>query len=250
MVNIDSHIDMNSFGFIYLINNKINNKKYIGQSIKRIRNRLNEHVRDRNFNKNHPLYNAANKYGWDNFEFSVIDTAQTLDELNNKEIKYIHQYQTTDKNLGYNIESGGKNAIPDIETLNKMSKSHLGRKQTDEWVDKRIAKTGTNEAKKYGRPKTNKEKELLSKNSPKYWLGKNRDDETKRKISETKKKAGLSEKQKENICKKVYKINKITNQIIEYNSTTHAGDCEDVNQSTISRWCKNEKIVNGFLWKY
>ena len=106
-----------------------------------------------------------------------------------------------------------------------MSKSHLGIVQSDKWIDKRVAKAGTEDAKKYGKTKTEEEKLNLSIKSPKYWQGKNRDKITKDKISKTKKENGLSEKQKEIICKKV-------------------------NQSTISRWCSKNKIIDNILWRY
>ncbi len=234
-------------GLIYQIKNKINKKVYIGQTIRS----LNERIKDyKNGFGNNYINNAFNKYGWDNFEFNVIDTAQTIQELNNKEIKYIQEFKSNQKEFGYNIESGGKNAIPDIETLNKMSKSHLGIKQTEEWVNKRIAKAGSYEAKKYGKKKNEYEKKELSKNSPKYWLGKSRSIETKNKISETKIMNGLSKKQKEIICKKVYKINIITNVIETFESTLLASINENVNQSTISRWCKNNIVKNNFKWTY
>lgn len=234
-------------GIIYQIRNKINNKKYIGQTIRSFNNRIEDYKRGAG---NDFINNAFNKYGWDNFEFSIIDTAQTIEELNAKEIRYINEYKTTDKNLGYNIETGGKNAIPNINTLNKMSKSHLGIKQTEDWINKRVAKAGTIEAKKYGKRKTEEEKKHLSKKSPKYWQGKKRNEKTKLKISTTKKERGLSEKQKETLCKKVYKINLTTNKITEYNSTKHASIVENVNQSTISRWCRSNKIIDNHLWKY
>jgi len=240
------------FGFVYVIVNKINNKKYIGQTSRCLTKRIYEYKAALKYNKfyNQHLLNAFNKYGWDSFEFKIIDTAQTIDELNNKEIKYINEYKTTDKEIGYNIESGGKNAIPDIETLNRMSKSHLGIKQTDNWIDKRISKAGTEEAKKYGKAKTEEEKYTLSIKSPKYWQGKQRDDKTKEKISKTKKETGLSSKQKEILCKKVYRVNTITNQILEFESTAHASKIENVNQSTISRWCSKNKIIGDILWRY
>lgn len=239
-------------GFIYMIKNKTNNKVYIGQTIRNINKRIYEYkaaFKYDKFNNNH-LGDSFKKYGWDNFEFSIIDNAQTIEELNLKEIKYIQQYKSNQKEFGYNIELGGKNAIPDTETLERMSRSHIGIKQTDSWVNKRIAAAGTEEAKKYGKTKTNEEKEYLSQFSPKYWLGKSRDEETKRKISERKKELGLSDKQKEVLCKTVYKINLINNNITIYDSTKKASFNESVNQSTISRWCKNEKTINGFLWKY
>ena len=241
---------MNEFGHIYLINNKINNKKYVGQSIN-IKRRITEHIRNANNNDNHPLYHAFNKYGWDNFEFSIIDTASTIQDLNAKEVKYILNYNSTNKEFGYNIESGGKNAIPDVDTLEKMSKSHLGIVQSDKWIDKRVAKAGTEDAKKYGKTKTEEEKLNLSIKSPKYWQGKNRDKITKDKISKTKKENGLSEKQKEIICKKVYLVDLNVNEIIEmFESTAQTANVKKVNQSTISRWCSKNKIIDNILWRY
>jgi len=240
------------YGFIYMIKNTINNKIYIGQTTRNLSKRIWEYksAYNRNIFYNQYLLNSFNKYGWDNFEFSIVDAAINLDELNKKEIKYIQEYKSNQKEFGYNIEQGGNNAIPTTETLEKMSRSHLGIVQNQNWVNKRIAKAGTNEAKKYGKQKTDEEKALLSINSPKHWLGKNRDEETKLKISKTKLKNGLSIKQKEAICKKVFKINLITNKIITYDSTSQASKVEGVNQSTISRWCSKTKIINNIQWKY
>lgn len=247
VVNINTSININTFGFIYNIKNIINNKQYFGQTVN-YKRRLLEHCQSKKINY---LYNAFNKYGLNNFEFSIIDSAITIEELNKKEIYYINKYKTNNRYFGYNIESGGKNAIPSIETLGKMSKSHIGIKQTENWKNKRIAKAYTNEAKKYGKRKTDNEKKELSIKSPRYWLGKTRDINTKTKISDTKRKNGLSDKQKELLCKKVYKINSITNEIIlTYNSTLVASINENVNQSTISRWCKNNKNKNNIIWKY
>ncbi|MFW6246615.1 MAG: GIY-YIG nuclease family protein [bacterium] len=235
-------------GIIYQIKNKINNKKYVGQTIRTLIDRINDYKRGYG---NDYINNAFNKYGWDNFEFTIIDTASTIDELNNKEIYYINKYNSNNKNFGYNIESGGDNKIPTIETIEKMSRSHLGIKQTNEWVNKRIANAGTEEAKKYGRRKTDIEKQELSDKSPKYWLGRERDEKTKEKISRTKKERGLSDKQKNILFKTVYKKNPKTNEILEtFESTSHASTIIGVNQSTISRWCKNNKIIKGFLWTY
>lgn len=239
--------DIQIVGIIYQIRNKTNNKKYIGQTVRSLNDRINDYKKGFG---NEYLNNAFNKYGWENFEFSIIDTASTIDELNNKEIRYISEYKSNQKEFGYNIECGGKNAIPNIETIEKMSKSHIGIKQTDYWINKRIAKAGSVDAKKYGRKKSGDDKKYLSCVSPKYWQGKTRDKITKQKISKTKKENGLSTKQKEIICKKVNKININTNETITYDSTMIASKFEGVHQSTISRWCNNEKSINGYLWKY
>ena len=238
----------NIIGIIYLITNIVNNKKYIGQTTRSLNDRINDYRRGYG---NEYLNNSIQKHGWDNFKFEVIDTAQSIIELNNKEIRYINEYNTCDKNIGYNIAAGGRNSIPTTETLEKMSKSHQGIKQNENWVNKRIAVAGSDDAKKYGKLKTELDKIMLSQNSPKFWLGKSRNEETKKKISQTKLNNGISDKQKEVICKKVYKIDVLTNQIIAiYESTSIASISEKVNQSTISRWCSKNKIIKGILWRY
>lgn len=235
-------------GLIYKITNLINNKIYIGQTIRPLSERIDDYKRGKT---NNYLKNAFSKYGWDNFEFSIIDTAETTQELNLKEINYILKNKSNNKKYGYNIEAGGKNSIPNIETLKKMSQSHSGKKQSFIWIEKRIAKAGSDEAKKYGRKKTEEEKEYLRKNSPKYWSGKTRNEETRRKISETKIKNNLSNKQKESCFKTVYKKDPITYRTLEtFDSTKQASERIGVNQSTISRWCMNKKINKGFLWTY
>lgn len=238
---------------IYKIKNIINGKIYIGQTVRPLKKRICEYKYSlsRDYFYNQYLHNAFKKYGWDNFKFEIIDTAKSVEELNEKEIHYISEYNSNNRKFGYNIETGGKNSLPAQETLNKMSKSHLGIKQSDSWIKKRIALIGSDNAKKYGKTKTDEEKKYLSENSPKFWKGKNRNDKTKQKISETKLKNGLSDKQKEVICKNVYKINPENNEIVDvFESTSIAAKSIGVNQSTVSRWCQKNKTVKGFLWKY
>lgn len=246
MVNIDIPININDIGVIYKIENKLNKKIYIGQTVD-YKRRLWEHCRSE---KKSPLYNAFKKYGFNNFQFSIIDTAITINELNEKEIYYINKHASTNRVFGYNLEYGGHNSIPTEETLEKMSKSHKGIKQSEEWISKRVHKQGSDAAKKYGKSKTDEEKKHLSENAPKFWLGKQRSEETKRKVSETKKSRGMSEKTVTAICKSAYKENTTTGEIIKYQSTTEASIDENVNQSTISRYCKNNKTVGGFRWHY
>jgi len=138
-INILNDITLKEFGHIYLFINKINGKRYIGQSI-RVRDRISEHIQNVINKKNCVLYNAINRYGLENFEFSIIDSANNIIELNNKEIVYINLYKSNNRNFGYNIESGGKNSLASPETKKKLSDQRKGRKQNDGWVNKRNLK--------------------------------------------------------------------------------------------------------------
>ena len=76
-------------GFIiYLVKNIINNKVYIGQTIRTLNNRICTHkyaarlYADGKVSYSSHLYAAVNKYGWENFEFIIIAECKNLDDLN------------------------------------------------------------------------------------------------------------------------------------------------------------------------
>ena len=97
--------------WIYKITNIQNNKVYIGQTIRPVQDRLHRHINDALNNiLNTHFARAIRKYGKDSFKIEIIDTAQTQDELNEKEQYWIRFYDSV-KN-GYNetdaiCKSGG-----------------------------------------------------------------------------------------------------------------------------------------------
>ena len=86
---------------IYKITNIQNNKVYIGQTIRPIKQRFHRHLNDavNNILDTH-FARAIRKYGKDNFIIEEIDTAQTQDELNQKEQYWIKFYNSVEE--GYN----------------------------------------------------------------------------------------------------------------------------------------------------
>ena len=106
--------------FIYKIQNKIDGKSYIGKTVNDVNTRWNEHIRGKD--KKSLIYRAINKYGKDNFEFSIIGTANSMDELNDLERFFIAEFNSLTPN-GYNFTKGGDGSlgcIPSIETRMKM----------------------------------------------------------------------------------------------------------------------------------
>lgn len=90
---------------IYIIQNSLNNKVYVGQSID-IRNRWwhhRYHLRKNTSDCSH-LQRAWNKYGEEVFVFKVIEECPK-DLLNAREIFWIEQFDSV--NNGYNLNYGG-----------------------------------------------------------------------------------------------------------------------------------------------
>lgn len=72
--------------WIYKITNIQNNKIYIGQSIRPIEDRFHRHINDalNNILDTH-FARAIRKYGKDNFTIEEIDSANSQEELTQKE---------------------------------------------------------------------------------------------------------------------------------------------------------------------
>ena len=101
--------------FIYQYRNKINNKKYIGQT-NNFQRRLNEHkscsFNPKSVNYNDKIHQAIRKYGLDNFEIEVLEVINNVDDyelVNAREVYWIKEKQSLITQWGYNILEGGKN---------------------------------------------------------------------------------------------------------------------------------------------
>lgn len=96
-------------GEIYIIENDINNKVYIGKTLKSTEHRFKEHIRDaymcKDRDANNKFYNALRKYGAEHFRASCIGRFD-VDKLSDMEIYYIKKYDSY-KN-GYNSTLGGE----------------------------------------------------------------------------------------------------------------------------------------------
>ena len=105
--------------YIYVINNKKNNKKYIGKTSQDIQSRFKEHSY-RALSHTHdylPLYSAINKYGLDEFQIEIIETVSDIEQLNDREMFWIKEYNSLVPN-GYNLTLGGEGTILyDRETI-------------------------------------------------------------------------------------------------------------------------------------
>ena len=129
---------MKIYGIIYKIENLVNRKVYIGQTIRKFNRRYDGnniegvykyHKRRKNTNNhyNRHLLEAIEKYGFNNFKvIEQFDVAFSKTELDIKERTYIMLYNSI-KN-GYNNTDGGSNGKPTEEVRKRLSESLKGNK--------------------------------------------------------------------------------------------------------------------------
>lgn len=99
---------------IYAITNTLNGKIYIGQTRNIAVKRWQNHCTPSNKSKS-GIVGAIRKHGKSVFTFDVIDTAETLEQLNHKEIFWIQHFNSVTPN-GYNLDRGGneKKVVSDL----------------------------------------------------------------------------------------------------------------------------------------
>lgn len=124
-----------AFGIIYKITCKVNNKVYIGQTIRTMESRFERHLREAEKSENPKIkfQRAIKKYGKENFIVEKIDEGFSQEDLNDKEKYWINKYNSIEN--GYNTALGGEGgntyAGLDGKRMNeikaKISKSNSGR---------------------------------------------------------------------------------------------------------------------------
>ena len=99
-------------GYIYKIQFP-NGKHYIGLTTTSLEQRQYQHRCASKRGDTQCLYNALRKYDMvDTFELIEIDTAETMEELSEKEIQYIQEYNSYYLNEnGYNMTYGGEGRV-------------------------------------------------------------------------------------------------------------------------------------------
>lgn len=165
---------MKEFGIVYKATNKINGKVYIGQTTQDLNRRITQH-KSLALGKQHDTYfnRSLCKYGVDNFEWEIIDSCYSRDELNSMEIKMIEKYNTCE--MGYNITNGGEG----YSVCGK--RHHMYGKRRPKSVRDKIS--NTHEGVKlsgYHRRRISESK----KGKKHHMYGKHHSEETKRKISQ------------------------------------------------------------------
>lgn len=91
---------------VYAVFNTVNNKYYIGQTIRTAEQRWRTHVNEALRGSNKYLHTAIRKHGIEAFRVFVIAEVDT-DRLNQVERDFVALFQSNQKEYGYNRTSGG-----------------------------------------------------------------------------------------------------------------------------------------------
>lgn len=147
---------MNYYNCIYMYINKINGKRYIGQTIDFNR----RHKEHKNVSSNKtPIDLAFNKYGEDNFEIIILaQDIQTKEQMNEYEIFFIERYRSLISQNGYNVSKGGGNYEVTDEFRKQCSERNKGE---NNYFHSHIYKGEENYF--YGKHHSEETKQILSK---------------------------------------------------------------------------------------
>jgi group I intron endonuclease len=219
---------------VYSHVNKINGKMYIGITGRSILRRW--RTNGQGYKKQQYFWSAIQKYGWSNFEHTIISTGLTKEEAEQMEIELIAKYNTTDREYGYNVELGGNTVGKHSdETKMKIGQAHLGFCYTDESKEKMS---------------------LAKKGKPSSFKGKKHTEEAKRKNSEShkgKKNNYLAERNKvfNARSKSVVQLDFNGNIINIFKSIREASYQTDVNRLCIANVCNGKQAsTGGYKWMY
>ena len=226
---------------IYKITNLENDKIYIGQTQRSLKERMAEHCRNIC-----PCYidRAIKKHGVENFKVEIVEECNNIDELNEREKFWISYFDCKFPN-GYNLADGGKGSLghstpPDV--LARLSRLRKGRKIPPE---QRAKISATLKGKIFS-------EETRAKISAAK-MGHTVSDETRAKLAaanfgkkasaETRAKMSASSKSKRKV--RCIEINK------EFSSMKEAFEWARISRHVLTCACRDKSYVaGGYHWEY
>ena len=90
------------YGYIYKTTNLVNGKIYIGQK------KSKKFLGNKYLGSGKRLWEAIYKYGRDKFQVTLLEEVNEQEQLDDREIYWISKFNSTDKNIGYNLALGGR----------------------------------------------------------------------------------------------------------------------------------------------
>lgn len=120
--------------FVYMHENRLNGKKYIGITKQAPGRRWQNGY---GYRESPRFFNAIQRYGWDGFRHEVLFSGLTAEEAARLEIELIAKYDTLNPERGYNLDPGGGGTAPKTAlTREKISKARKGTHPTAETIER------------------------------------------------------------------------------------------------------------------
>lgn len=236
---------------IYCIRNTVNSKVYVGKA-KDIYTRIQNHIytlRNKNKNENRYLINAWFKYGEDAFEYFVVEELEFDEEnLKIRELYWIDNYKSADREFGYNLRrDSSTQMIVHEETKQLLSKRNLGENNPNygnKWsIEQRVkASIRLKESFKNGSRSISPEacRKGIQTRNERWEKDPTLKEKMKKKVSES-----ITEY-------KFYQYDKITGELIKIWNSVHDILVENPNwkRHNIYAACSGEKpSIYGYKWE-
>lgn len=239
-----------------------NGKRYIGQTCQKLNARWSN---GHGYKENTHFYNAIQKYGWDNFEHTVLAVCETKSDADRAEQFFIRHYDTFNRDKGYNLTLGGEGNLGRVlseEERKRLSERHLGvavPPETRAKISASMKKAGI-----IGHPSKEAcermSAERRGEGNPMY--GKHHSADAKARIGEASRnrqrtglvKQHMREAHARNIHKwerPVVQLDKEGNEVARFRSLKVAQEMTGIFASNIGDCCrKKSRTAHGYYWRY
>lgn len=221
---------------IYLIENLVNGKKYVG---------MDTHNNPKYLGSGTLIMKAVKKYGKENFKKSILEYCSSIEELEIKETWWINHFNALKREDFYNLEDNRKRGINPFANKTPEELEEISNKIRSKERNKKIGKANS-------KPKPKGFGDKMSK----IHKGRKRSEESKLKQSKSLKGRNSpnkgnkwSEDQKKQLGKPILQYDIDGSLIKEWYSTQEAQNqlgLKGINNNLKGR----TKTCGGFIWKY
>lgn len=208
---------------VYRATNLETNETYVGTTTHSLQSRIKDHLQKANNGTGHFFQKAIGTYGQEAFVWEEIDTANSINELAEKEKEYILEYNSIEEGYNSIIGGGFKKSVYQYDLDGKLAAEYDSLESAASAV--------------------NADKRTISNTC----IGKNKSC----KGYFWSYKLYLNYKVTDNRKKPVLQFDLEGNLLAEYISAAEASRKTNVFKSCITKCCRGErKTSGGFIWKY